>query len=251
MIFRNLSSSKVNQRRVVVGGTRHHFEDELNRIRRTIHAFVTIAFLAAASGVPVSSATAQTTAATITRWSFSASRQRARHCRRERDAVCRNERRRDHDNQPRRQLRVRAGAAGVLPVGIESDGFGATRVNDVVGAGAPTAVPRSATPPLFACAACDERSSLPRNGRTTSGVGGITGPPQLPVSTTSTKPDSATRLPQSGGRPSPSYRGVNLTGGPHTVGETPQIDIRGMGAGELRPLLGGHPIGGSRLAQDY
>lgn len=37
--------------------------------------------------------------------------------------------------------------------------------------------------------------------------------------------------------------GVNLTGGPHTVGDDTSIDIRGLGAGEVRPLIDGHPIG--------
>lgn len=37
--------------------------------------------------------------------------------------------------------------------------------------------------------------------------------------------------------------GVNITGGPHTVGDDTSIDIRGMGAGEVRPLIDGHPIG--------
>ena len=37
--------------------------------------------------------------------------------------------------------------------------------------------------------------------------------------------------------------GVNITGGPHTVGDDTSIDIRGMGAGEVRPLIDGHPVG--------
>jgi outer membrane receptor for ferrienterochelin and colicin len=37
--------------------------------------------------------------------------------------------------------------------------------------------------------------------------------------------------------------GVNISGGPHTVGDDTFIDIRGMGTGEVRPLLDGHPIG--------
>jgi outer membrane receptor for ferrienterochelin and colicin len=37
--------------------------------------------------------------------------------------------------------------------------------------------------------------------------------------------------------------GVNITGGPHTVGDDTSIDFRGIGAGEVRPLLDGHPIG--------
>ena len=37
--------------------------------------------------------------------------------------------------------------------------------------------------------------------------------------------------------------GVNLTGGPHSVGDDTSIDFRGLGAGEVRPLLDGHPIG--------
>ncbi len=37
--------------------------------------------------------------------------------------------------------------------------------------------------------------------------------------------------------------GVNLSGGPHTVGDDTIIDIRGMGSGEVRPLLDGHPLG--------
>jgi outer membrane receptor protein involved in Fe transport len=37
--------------------------------------------------------------------------------------------------------------------------------------------------------------------------------------------------------------GVNIAGGPHTVGDDTSIDIRGMGQGEVRPLIDGHPIG--------
>jgi|GEM_PF-909152 len=37
--------------------------------------------------------------------------------------------------------------------------------------------------------------------------------------------------------------GVNLTGGPHTAGDDTFIDIRGMGQGEVRPLIDGHPVG--------
>ncbi|MBV8601494.1 MAG: TonB-dependent receptor [Candidatus Eremiobacteraeota bacterium] len=37
--------------------------------------------------------------------------------------------------------------------------------------------------------------------------------------------------------------GVNLSGGPHTVGDDTFIDIRGMGLGEVRPLVDGHPVG--------
>jgi hypothetical protein len=37
--------------------------------------------------------------------------------------------------------------------------------------------------------------------------------------------------------------GVNIAGGPHTVGDDTSIDIRGMGPGEVRPLIDGHPIG--------
>ena len=37
--------------------------------------------------------------------------------------------------------------------------------------------------------------------------------------------------------------GVNLSGSPHSVGDDTSIDIRGLGQGEVRPLLDGHPIG--------
>ena len=37
--------------------------------------------------------------------------------------------------------------------------------------------------------------------------------------------------------------GVNLTGGPHSVGDDTSIDFRGLGAGEVRPLIDGHPVG--------
>jgi outer membrane receptor protein involved in Fe transport len=37
--------------------------------------------------------------------------------------------------------------------------------------------------------------------------------------------------------------GVNLIGGPHTVGDDTFVDIRGLGSGEVRPLVDGHPIG--------
>lgn len=46
--------------------------------------------------------------------------------------------------------------------------------------------------------------------------------------------------------------GVNITGGPHSVGDDTFIDIRGMGQGEVRPLIDGHPIGPiGVLNQDY
>ncbi len=46
--------------------------------------------------------------------------------------------------------------------------------------------------------------------------------------------------------------GVNLSGGPHTVGDDTSVDIRGMGAGEVRALIDGHPIGPiGVLNQDY
>ena len=37
--------------------------------------------------------------------------------------------------------------------------------------------------------------------------------------------------------------GVNISGSPHSVGDDTSIDIRGLGQGEVRPLLDGHPIG--------
>jgi outer membrane cobalamin receptor len=37
--------------------------------------------------------------------------------------------------------------------------------------------------------------------------------------------------------------GVNLEGGPHSVGDDTWVDIRGMGTGEVRPLIDGHPVG--------
>jgi outer membrane receptor protein involved in Fe transport len=37
--------------------------------------------------------------------------------------------------------------------------------------------------------------------------------------------------------------GVNISGSPHSVGDDTSIDIRGLGPGEVRPLLDGHPVG--------
>jgi len=122
---------------------------------------------------------------------------------------------------------------GDYTVGIEATGFGATRVNDVVAAAGTNAVIRT---PLLR-AATSGSSSYREIGRTTSGVGGIT-----PAATSTIQHNiDPSQIQQqgflkSGGRHRP-VTGRHLTGGPHTVGDDTSIDIRGMGAGEVRPLL--------------
>lgn len=208
---------------------------------------MTIAFLAAASGVPVSPATAQTTAATITGvvvsqdsglgiagasvTLFAGTNVVA-----------------TTTTNPDGSYAFAQEPPGDYTVGIEATGFGATRVNDVVAAAGTNAVIRT---PLLR-AATSGSSSYREIGRTTSGVGGITpaatstiqhniDPSQIQQQGFLKAADAIAQLP-----------GVNLTGGPHTVGDDTSIDIRGMGAGEVRPLLDGHPIGPiGVLAQDY
>ncbi|HEY0798267.1 MAG TPA: TonB-dependent receptor, partial [Candidatus Baltobacteraceae bacterium] len=49
--------------------------------------------------------------------------------------------------------------------------------------------------------------------------------------------------------------GIDLSGGQHTAGDDTSVDIRGMGTGEVRPLIDGHPVGpigvGSADTFDY
>ena len=137
---------------------------------------------------------------------------------------------------------------GEYQIGLEAMGFGATRIAGVLAGPGANATIRT---PLLRSGTSDS-SSIRVIGRTSAGVSGSTlaaastiqynvDPSQIQQQGFLKAADAIGQLP-----------GINLSGGPHTVGDDTSIDIRGMGAGEVRPLIDGHPIGPiGVLAQDY
>jgi outer membrane receptor for ferrienterochelin and colicin len=137
--------------------------------------------------------------------------------------------------------------AGEYSLTFSATGFGNTRVDDVVATAGASSTVRT---PLLASTANSD--SVRVIGRTTAGVDGSTlaasstiqhniDPEDIQDQGFLKAADALGQLP-----------GVNLSGGPHTVGDDTSIDIRGMGEGEVRPLIDGHPIGPiGVLAQDY
>jgi outer membrane receptor for ferrienterochelin and colicin len=209
----------------------------LNILRRAIHALVAIAFFAGATVLPASQAAAQATTTTISGVVVSqdtglgiagASVTLYQGTTVVTTATTDGNGAYTFAQEP----------AGFYTIGVAANGFGATRVNDVVAAAGTSATIRT---PLLR--ATTDSSSYREIGRTTSGVQGSTlaasstiqhnlDPNQLLMQGFLKSADAIAQLP-----------GVNLTGGPHTIGDDTTIDIRGMGAGEVRPLLDGHPMG--------
>jgi outer membrane receptor protein involved in Fe transport len=137
--------------------------------------------------------------------------------------------------------------AGEYGLGFQAEGFGATRINDVVVTGENTTV---RTPLLRA--GTNNSGNLRVIGQSTSGVQGST----LAASSTIQHNLDPAQLEQQGFLKAADalgqLPGVQLTGDPHSIGDDTSIDIRGMGAGEVRPLIDGHPIGPiGVLSQDY
>ena len=137
---------------------------------------------------------------------------------------------------------------GDYDVAMHATGYGDTRIANVVaGPGANAAIRTS----LLRSATSDS-SNIRVIGRTSAGVTGST----LAASSTIQYNLDPSQIQQQGFLKAADaigqLPGVNLSGGPHTVGDDTSIDIRGMGAGEVRPLIDGHPIGPiGVLAQDY
>ncbi|HEY4440383.1 MAG TPA: carboxypeptidase regulatory-like domain-containing protein, partial [Candidatus Elarobacter sp.] len=138
--------------------------------------------------------------------------------------------------------------AGIYSVEISATGYQGVRVDDVVSASGSTATLR--TPLLRATTA--NVNALKVIGSTSA-----TGRASSLASTTTIQHDiDPVQLQQQGFLKAADaiaqLPGVNLTGGPHTIGDDTSVDIRGMGAGEVRPLIDGHPIGPlGVLNQDY
>jgi outer membrane receptor protein involved in Fe transport len=138
--------------------------------------------------------------------------------------------------------------AGQYSLVFQATGFGNTRVDDVVAVAGTNATIRT---PLLA-SATNGADAVRIIGRTSTGVQGST----LAASSTIQHNIDPELIGQQGFLKAADaigqLPGVNLNGGPHTVGDDTSIDIRGMGAGEVRPLIDGHPIGPiGVLAQDY
>jgi outer membrane receptor for ferrienterochelin and colicin len=215
----------------------------LNRIRRAIHALVAIAFLAAASGMPAGAQTSGTTISgvvtsqdnglpiagvTVTLYQGATVVATA-------------------TTDAGGAYTFAQEPAGEYGLGFQAEGFGATRINDVVVTGASTTI---RTPLLRA--GTNNSGNLRVIGQSTSGVQGST----LAASSTIQHNLDPAQLEQQGFLKAADalgqLPGVQLTGDPHSIGDDTSIDIRGMGAGEVRPLIDGHPIGPiGVLAQDY
>lgn len=137
---------------------------------------------------------------------------------------------------------------GDYSVGLQATGFSTVRIDSVIATSGATATIRT---PLLHASTSDAsgireigRTSATQHGNSlaaTSTIQHDIDPDQIQAQGFLKAADAIAQLP-----------GLNLTGGPHTVGDDTTIDIRGMGAGEVRPLIDGHPIGPiGVLNQDY
>ena len=129
---------------------------------------------------------------------------------------------------------------GVYSVMISATGYTAARIDDVVvAAGSMTSIK---TPLLVAQTLNGDQ--LQEIGSTRSS--GLRGNTLASSSTIQTDLDPVALQQQgflNGAYAIGQVPGVNLEGGPHSVGDDVFIDIRGMGQGEVRPLIDGHPAG--------
>jgi outer membrane receptor protein involved in Fe transport len=139
---------------------------------------------------------------------------------------------------------------GIYSVGIQARGYTGARIDDVaVTTGAGTTI----RTPLLAANTTTTGQNLEVIGSThTTGLSGNT---LAASSTIQTNLDPA-QMQQLGffnaAEALGQVPGVNLSGSPHSVGDDISIDIRGMGPGEVRPLVDGHPIGPLGIGnQDY
>lgn len=137
--------------------------------------------------------------------------------------------------------------AGDYAVVINATGYTATRIDEVVIATGSTTI---RTPLLRAVTTGGELREI---GRTTAT---FTGASTLAASSTIQHNLDPVQMQQLGfikaADAIAQLPGINLSGGPHTIGDDTTVDVRGMGAGEVRPLIDGHPIGPiGVLNQDY
>ena len=137
---------------------------------------------------------------------------------------------------------------GVYSVVITATGYSSAEIDDiVVGANATATI---ATPLLLANSGSSESTRVIGSTQASSHANALQSsatiqhnidPDQIAAQGFMKAADAIGQLP-----------GVNLSGGPHTVGDDTSINIRGMGAGETRPLIDGHPVGPiGVLSPDY
>ena len=138
------------------------------------------------------------------------------------------------------QYRFENEPAGIYSVLIAANGYTNTRVDTVVVTAGATSVLRT---PLLRANTQNSNETREIIGQTSTGLRGNT---LASSSTIQTNLDPDQLLAQGFLKAADAIGqvpGVNLSGGPHTVGDDTTIDIRGMGAGEVRPLIDGHPVG--------
>jgi outer membrane receptor for ferrienterochelin and colicin len=130
---------------------------------------------------------------------------------------------------------------GIYSLVISATGFQTTRVDSVLVTNAATTVVRT---PLLQANTSNANETREVIGSTSAT--GVRGNTLASSSTIQTNLDPDQLLRQGFIKAADAIGqvpGVNLSGNPHTIGDDTSIDIRGMGAGEVRPLIDGHPIG--------
>jgi outer membrane receptor for ferrienterochelin and colicin len=131
-------------------------------------------------------------------------------------------------------------APGLYSIVVRATGYEPTRITQVEAVSGTTTAIRT---PLLRARVGSEQGGLREIGSVTTGIGGQTlaasstiqynlSPDQLEAQGFLKAADALGQLP-----------GIDISGGPHTVGDDTSIDIRGMGPGEVRQLLDGHPVG--------
>jgi outer membrane receptor for ferrienterochelin and colicin len=138
--------------------------------------------------------------------------------------------------------------AGAYSVLIRATGYQSTRVSDVFVVGGSTTTVR--TPLLLATTSLREigyvsvSTGAGASLASTSTIQHDLNPEQLAAQGFANAAQALGTIP-----------GIDLSGGQHTAGDDTSIDIRGMGTGEVRQLLDGHPVGpigvGSPDTYDY
>jgi outer membrane receptor protein involved in Fe transport len=143
-------------------------------------------------------------------------------------------------SDPDGNYRFKGQPPGLYSIIVHATGFQATRITEVSVIAGGTTVLRT---PLLRARVGAAEGALREIGSVQTGVSGQTlaasstiqynlSPEQLSAQGFLKSADAIGQLP-----------GIDISGGPHTVGDDTSIDIRGMGPGEVRQLLDGHPVG--------
>ncbi len=134
-----------------------------------------------------------------------------------------------------------AEAGGEYSIVVRVTGYQSTRITGVFATNGTTTTVR--TPLLPAQTNAAASGGLREIGQTSASIRGNT----LASSSTMQHDLSPDKLQAQGflnaAAAIGNVPGINLSGGQHSAGDDTFIDIRGMGQGEVRPLVDGHPIG--------